>query len=377
MKRDLSAIPINKGVDMSDWFRSALKVDRVGSRVGIALIGFVVAVIALLANKPGLAIIVASLVIPAVLLTELPHRDAFEDEPWWGSLAVLGWGILTGIVVSAIASAIAAEWWIDGAALHVGAAGFGGAAADAEGTPGFGVLLLNGILLPPIAIALGAIGAYAMRRYPVFRNETMDGVTLGVAGGCGLATGSTIVFVWPMISGGGANGGSVADWTALLLGVLVTRPIIFGLTVSFLCAGIWHVALSLRSVDLVFPAAIGLGGAVVFAFGDLLVQPSGTRPELLWQVIVAAGLAVAARVVLTRSLAQDNAGLAVVGSRVVCPNCGVSTPAGLYCASCGAVLGEPARASEETSPNSSNVSTPNVEVSESTAHNATPQPEIT
>lgn len=304
----------------------------------VVIAGAVLALIALLVNNAGLAIIIASLVIPAAGLVELSRRDLFEHEPRWSSPAMLGWGVVVGIVMATIGTIIAAEWWIDGAPLHVGAAGFGGAAADREGTPGFAVLLLNGIVLPALGVAFTAMGPYAMRRFPEFRNEVMDGVTLGAAAGCGLATGTTIVFVWPIITGDHPNGGSVADWTALVMGVLVTRPIIFGLAVAFVCAGLWHVALSQRSADLFIPAGIGLGGAIVFVFGDLLVQPSGTRAELLWHVLVAAALALGARIVMRRALAQDRIAHPTATSRVICPTCGSSTPAGTYCAVCGATL---------------------------------------
>lgn len=312
--------------------------NRDASPTMIAAAGGVLTLLLLLGNRPGLAIVVASLVIPAAALFELNRRDAFEDEPRWAIPAMLGWGALIGIVIGAIGAVIAAAWWIDGAPLHVGAAGFGGAAADREGPPGFAVLVLNGIALSAAGLTLAALGPYALRRYPVFRNEVMDGITLGVAAGSGLATGTTIVYVWPIISGSGPSGGSVADWTALLIGVLITRPIILGLTVGLVCGGVWHVALSQRSVDLSLPVGIGVGGAVLFALGDLLVQPSGTRVELLWHVLVAIGLVLAARVLFGRGLATDRVAGALRVSRVVCPNCGSLTPAGQFCAVCGQPL---------------------------------------
>lgn len=304
----------------------------------IAVAGSLLAVIVLLGNEPGLAIIVASLVIPMAAIVELARRDAFEDEPVWASPAMIGWGVLAGIVMAVIASAIASEWWISGAPLHVGAAGFGGAAADREGTPGVFVLLMNGIVLTAAGLALAAIGPYALRRFPIFRNEVMDGVTLGVAAGSGLATGTTIVYVWPFIGGDHPRGGTVADWTAMLIGVLITRPIIFGLAAGLICAGIWHVSLSQRSFDLSFPVAVGVGGGVLFTFGDLLVQPSGTRPELAWHVVMALGLALASRIVFGRAITQDRSNRAANTTRVVCRNCGALTPAGQFCGSCGAPL---------------------------------------
>jgi hypothetical protein len=330
----------------------------------VAIAGGLLALLSLLANNAGLAIIIASLVIPTAGLVELSRRDLFEHEPRWSSPAMLAWGVVVGIVMATIGAMIAAEWWIDGAPLHVGAAGFGGAAADREGTPGVLVLLFNGVILPALGVVFAAMGPYAMRRFPEFRNEVMDGVTLGAAAGCGLATGSTIVFVWPIISGDRPNGGSVADWTAMLIGVLVTRPIIFGLAVSFVCAGIWHVPMSQRSADLFVPAGIGLGGAIVFVFGDLLVQPSGTRAELVWHVLVAAAFVVCVRFVLTRALAQDRLAHPATVARVICPTCGSSTPDGLFCAKCGAPLkssdieAERAEPSDDFSPAEAEVADP-------------------
>jgi hypothetical protein len=304
----------------------------------IAGAGTVLALLSLLANNAGLAIIFASLVIPVVVIVEITRRDLIKEEPRWSQPAMFGWGVLVGIVLGALGATIAAEWWIDGAPLHVGAAGFGGEVAAAEGSPGFAVLLFNGIVLPVIAVSVAALGPYWMRRYPEFRNEVMDGVSLGAAAGCGLATGTTIVFVWPLVGGGETSGGSVADWTAMLLGVLVTRPVIFGLAVAFVCAGVWHVAITQRSVDLMLPVGAGLGGAIVFAVGDLLIQPSGTRWELLWHLFMMAVLAIAAWFVVARALVQDRQARTVKGPRVVCPTCGAATPVGLFCAVCGSRL---------------------------------------
>jgi hypothetical protein len=298
----------------------------------------VLALLSLLSNNAGLAIIFASLIIPIGLLVELSRRDLVREEPRWTLPAMLGWGIAVGIVMAALGSVVAAEWWIDGAALHVGAAGFGGEAADQEGSAGFAVLLFNGIVLPVLGVTVAALGPYYMRRYPIFRNEVMDGVILGAAAGCGLATGTTIVFVWPILGGGSVSGGSVADWTALVLGVLVTRPIIFGLAVSFVCAGVWHVAMTQRTVDLLLPVAIGSVGVIVFGFGDLLVQPNGTRSELFWHVLVAVALLAAMRIVLARALAQDRLTRLARGTKVICKVCGAMTPPGQFCAACGSPL---------------------------------------
>src|SRR5215213_1139758 len=323
---------------MSGRIRTVIEQQRILSPRNIAIGGAVLALLSLLSNNAGLAIIFASLIIPIRLLVELSRRDLVREEPRWTLPAMLGWGIAVGIVMAVLGSVVAAEWWIDGAALHVGAAGFGGEAADQEGSPGFAVLLFVGIVLPVLGVTVAALGPYYMRRYPIFRNEVMDGVILGAAAGCGLATGTTIVFVWPILGGGSVSGGSVADWTALVLGVLVTRPIIFGLAVSFVCAGVWHVAMTQRTVDLLLPVAIGSGGVIVFGFGDLLVQSNGTRSELFWHVLVAVALLAATRIVLARALAQDRLTRMAGGNKVICSVCGAATPPGQFCAACGSPL---------------------------------------
>jgi len=343
---------------MNDRIRAMFALNRPIQSGFIAAIGALITIVILLTNNPGWAVIVASLILPAIAIVELSRRDVFEEEPKWGAPAALGWGIVVGVVAGILAAAISAEWWVSGATLHVGAGGFGGKTADLAGRPGFGVLLLNGIVIPALAIAFTTLGPFALRRYPVFRNEVMDGVTLGVAAGCGLATGMTVVFVWPIIGGASSNGDTVADWTALLTGTLVTRPIIYGLAAGFVCTGIWHSSISKKSIDLTLPAAIGVGGAIIFSFGDLLIQPSGTRLELLWHGVIAVALVAAARILLTRIVNQDRATQAIISNRVVCPNCGASTPVGVFCALCGATL---------TSPMSTPVSEPIAEAQEPVA----------
>jgi len=315
----------------------------------VAVIGGALALLALLANDPGVAIVIASLIVPAAMLVELPKRDLLENEPRWGAPAMLAWGLLVGVLVSAINAALVAELWIDGAALHVGAAGFGGAAAEREGGAPIVLLLLGGIVMPAVAIALTVAGPVGLRRYPIFRNEVMDGVTLGGAAGGGFATGSTLVFVWPMVAAGRSGGGSAADWTATLIGLFLTRPLIFAIAAALVCVGLWRVAITQHSPDLVVPAACGVGGVIVFALGDLVAQPQGARVELLWHLVAVVGLIFVARPFAAGALAQDRRLVASSRARIICPSCRSMTPPGQFCAVCGRPLAAtPAEAAADT-----------------------------
>lgn len=325
--------------DQLGWMRGRLHAKRLGSPTVILGIGLAITLLLLLANRPGAAIILASLILPIIVAVELPRRDVFENEPRWGSPALVLWGLAVGLLIAALDAWITGNYWIDLAILHVGAAGFGGEAASAAGSPPIGLLLLSGVLLTALAAAGCVAGAIGARRFPEFRNEAMDGVTLGAAAGGGFATGTTIVYLLPLLSDRRTPVASVADWTSTLIGLLVTRPLIYGMAISMICAGVWLVALSQSSRDLLLPVGFGLGGLLLFATVDLIVEPLGTRWELLWH-LVATGLLAAAFTVVFRHAHDHDVRVATGdGSRVVCPQCRAITPIGQFCAHCGATIG--------------------------------------
>lgn len=303
----------------------------------ILLAGLLIALIALLVGAAGIAIAAASAIVPAMTVRYLTDIDVFEGEPALALLAAAGGGLLAGLLISPLNAWLTGELWFNDGVLNIGSAGFGGDFAAAAGAPPIAFLIIQGVFVPILAAALMLAGPMLLRRWRVFRNEVMDGLTLGAAAGAAFGVGNVIVYYFPLIQGDNP-GGNVATWSTTLLGVALIRPLILTATTALIGAGIWRFGLSGQHSALVMPIAAGLGGAIIYTVGSLLVQPSGLRLELLWHAAVLLGLTVICRMVLRGALTFDRRALGKRGARIVCPTCGHVTPAGEFCSNCGKAL---------------------------------------
>jgi RsiW-degrading membrane proteinase PrsW (M82 family) len=337
-----TSAPTNAARSLFGRSLTAAGLPPLGDYARIVAIGIVLIVASLLAGSAGLAILFTVFVIPALTLRYLSSIDLVEREPWYVILAVIVIGGLIGIFMGLIGQGITDQLWIEHADFNVGAAGYGGRFAAAEGEPSALMILFGGMILPAISVLLLMIGPLLFRRLQAFRNEVMDGVTLGAAAGFGFAAATAILYYWSLIGQGKHPTAPLEDWTATLIGLAVVRPLLFGTVTAMIGAGIWHYALSARTADLVVPVVLGLGGLIVYSIGDVLTQPSGTRTELLWNVIILAiGLFIALRLVLRKALRHDRQILGDPSQRTVCPNCHRVTPTGAFCAHCGHPLPPP------------------------------------
>jgi hypothetical protein len=303
---------------------------------GIAVLAVLVA---LLFNNAGIAILLAVFVVPALALLYLTDLDLFEREPWSAILGSLGAGFVIGLIFGTISAWLTGVFWIDGATFYAGAAGYGARFAEAEGAAPIGWILLGGIIIPAVVVIACAVAPILMRRFPVLRNEVMDGLTLGAASGAGYAAATTIVHYWPAIVRDQNPGGDISDWTATLAGLIVVRPLLFASFAALLCASIWQYALDQRSSSLVNGLVAGLGGIVFYSLIDMLIQPAGAAAELIWQLAVLFVMWFVVRRAIRSALAQDALAFGGPGKqRIVCPNCRRLTPDGTFCAHCGAEL---------------------------------------
>lgn len=308
--------------------------------------GAVIILLSLMSNNAGLALIVASAIVPVWIAVTLNQQDVFEKESTVLTTAVGASGMVIGAIFALLSTWLVNGNWFDNGVLNYGAAGFGGRFADLAGTAPFVVWFVNGLLLP--LLGLGAIAAVpiAMRRWPQFRNEVMDGVILCGTSAAGFAIGTAIVFWAPMVSDEGPQT-SVADWTLTTLGVVLLRPIVITLAGAMLGAGIWKYMLTSSVNALILPALASIGGVLLLTFGSLQLQPSGLWPEVVWTLLIAIASFVVYRLVLDLAISSDRKVIDENQARVVCPNCRKITPAGAFCAHCGAVL-EQTRAAAAT-----------------------------
>jgi len=294
--------------------------------------------VALLLNNAGIAILLSVFLVPVLTLLYLTDLDLFEREPWPAIVGALGAGAVIGLLFGTIGAWLTGAFWIEGASFYAGAAGYGARFAESAGSPPIGWILLGGVVIPAIVVIACAIAPVFMRRWPVLRNEIMDGVTLGAATGSGYAAATAVVHYWPAIVHGQNPGGDVSDWTATIVGLIVLRPLIYGAFAAVLCASIWQYAIDQRASSLTRGVVAGVGGIIVFSIVDLLIQPAGAAAELVWQLVVVLALWFVTRSAIRGALRQDALSMTRSGRRVTCPACQRITPDGSFCAHCGAPL---------------------------------------
>ncbi len=299
----------------------------------------VVMFLLLLGESAGVAVLVSLLVLPFVVLFYLTRLDLYEREPWALLAGVVGAGALIGLIGGFLSALIFDRFWFSDSRLNLGAIGFSGISANGEGSVPFGVLLLNGIVIPVLTGAAVLGGPIVLRRWPVFRNEITDGMTLGALAAGGFATVSAFVYFWPSAFEDLPDR-PVSQWTALLAGIVVIRPVVLILAGSLLGIAAWQYASSrdIRSVLVV--GIVGVFGWLALPFGSLLLAPSGAVPEFVWYAAVLVIVGVLFRHALGRSLALDRQVLSTADGerRVVCPNCHRVTPDGSFCSFCRAPL---------------------------------------
>ena len=304
----------------------------------IAIAGIVMFLL-LLGGNASVAILISLLVLPFVVLFYLTRLDLYEREPWALLAGVVGAGALIGLIGGFLSSVILERFWFTDSRLNLGAVGFSGISANGEGSVPIGVLLLSGILIPVLTGATVLGGTIVLRRWPVFRNEITDGMTLGALAAGGFATVSAFVYFWPSAFEDLPDR-PVSQWTALLAGIVVIRPVVLILTGSLLGIAAWQYASSRDIRSVLVLGIAGVFGWLALPLGSLLLAPSGAVSEFIWYAVVLIIVGVLFRQALGRSLALDRRVLEPADGerRVVCPNCHRVTPDGSFCSFCRAPL---------------------------------------
>ena len=316
------------------------------------------AVVALLADEAGFALVVAAVAAPLILVETLVRRDVFDRMAPLVLLGVAAAGIVAGAAVGAVSVVVVDELWLDdrrqqavslGLAdpgLAVASLGLGARAAEGDGSPPLLVLALAGLLLPAAGAGLAMAVPLYLRRWATYRNEVMDGVILGAAAGGGFAIGAAVANLWPLLTGESLVG-DVPEWTVAAIGVVLLKPAILVGATALIGAGIWKYDLTARSGDLLVPLAAGLGWTIAYAFVSLFAGSWSPTIGLIWSLGVLIALAAIARSSVNEAVGHDrrwlNAGL------IVCPQCRSMTPAGKFCSSCRAPLPQQAPAAPAAS----------------------------
>ena len=336
----------------------ALGTARARPLTTLAVIAGVVIFLLLLGGNAGVAVLVSLLVVPAAILFSLTRLDLYEREPWALLASVVGAGALVGLLGGLLSTFFFERFWFSDSRLNLGAVGFSGISANGEGSVPFGVVLLSGILIPVLTGAAILGGPIALRRWPVFRNEITDGMTLGGLAAAAVATVSSFVYFWPSAFDDLPDR-PVSQWTALLAGIVVIRPVVLILAGSLLGIAAWQY-LSTKDMRAVLVAGVaGIFGWLALPLGSLLLTQSGAVTEFIWYAVVLIVVGVLFRQALGRSLATDQQVLSPAEGeqRVVCPNCHRVTPDGSFCSFCRAPLHPEAPSALDSNPTTGPVTT--------------------
>jgi len=86
------------------------------------------------------------------------------------------------------------------------------------------------------------------------------------------------------------------------------------------------------------PVLVGLGGAVVYSLGELLLLNRGTLAVLALHALVLALLLTTLRRTIHEALLLDARAFGLTGGTLVCQSCHRVTEARVFCAHCGTAL---------------------------------------
>ncbi|MGC4107726.1 MAG: hypothetical protein QM753_15500 [Thermomicrobiales bacterium] len=256
--------------------------------------GAILILLALLVNNAGLALTVFSALVPLVLLLTIAGNRGTLLSDSTIVLAITGLGgVIVGGVLGWIAARIGASNWFDEGVLNYGAAGFGGHYAHAAGNAGWLVWLVNGLVLPVVALAAALAIPIALHRSSRFLEATGNGLVLGAAAGAGYAIGTAAVF-WSPLSIHDAPAFPVSDWTLMTIGIAVLQPIVAVLALAALGAAAWRYLSDQQIAPAILPAVCGVGGVLLLRLGSIWIQPRQEHLwlELVWTILVTAGVIV-------------------------------------------------------------------------------------
>lgn len=301
--------------------------------------GALLVMLSLLSNSAGMALVIACAIVPILILLTLNQRDVFESESPLVLAGVTIAGGVAGIIVGWLGKIVVTADWFNTGVLNFGAAGFGGKFAEQAGSASILVWAINGVLLPLVGLAGMVAAPIALRRFNTYRNEVMDGAILTGAGAAGFAIGSAIIFWAPIFNHGGPSI-DVSDWTLMIIGMAILRPVVITLAGAMLGAGIWRYMMTPKTGVLILPAVGSIGGMILLYLGSLWIQPSGGGiwPEALWLVLVGIAVFILYRMVLAAAIEEDRRALGSDGTRLVCPHCHRLTLKGAFCSRCGKPL---------------------------------------
>jgi hypothetical protein len=290
----------------------------------LALLGGAVLVIALAVFRLfPVAVIVAALLMPLLIVLYFYDVDIYEQSPVWAIGWTLGWGTAAGVGVGFLARAL----YPSGFAL-----------IDRGSSQ---LLIRGGLIVPAVGVAVMLIGPVALLRYRLF-NETLDGATFGAATAAAFSAGLAVVAGVGSLRSGLRPAGAQLPWIERLVALGIATPVLAMTAIGIASAALW---LRFRA-PVEDRSALGPAGnpviAILLAF-VLVIGGAVLEPLLatgLWLAALAVlcpiGLVLLRRAIHTGLL--EEADEIPIGPDMICANCHHETASHTFCGNCGIAL---------------------------------------
>lgn len=304
---------------------------------GAITLALLAALVAAAFGVLSIALVLAAIALPAVVLTYVHDHDAWRDEP----ITVIGGAVLLSLALG-VGVGLLDHYFAMSVLL----------AAPDHRLPTLTSILELGVLVPIVAFAAALIAPLLITARSAFRHP-VDAVVICSLSGAALSLGLSVVVQRGAFTHIAARAGEAANafaglrfdpahaaFIALTLGFL--QPIIFATA-----AAMAVVPLRGPGVSVALGLAKGLGLVVLYELATTLLTPYGTRGVMLTTlaalVLAAAGLLGTRDTLHTSLLAEAQAALS--GDRVlsrapdteqICAHCGAAIGAGAaFCQACG------------------------------------------
>jgi hypothetical protein len=281
--------------------------------LGLTLLGFF-----------PVALVVAAVLVPVLMVLYLYVVDVYEDEPLPIIGATMAWGAIAGISFGFVLRAIEST----------SGGGFGNA-------PTLTSNLLNGVAVPLAEGALMVAGPLLLLTQRRF-NDVLDGATFGAASAVSFSGAHLIVQSVSILGSGLRPTGDPLPWVIQLISLGVLQPVIAAGVVGSVTAAFW---LRYRAPIADRPALGYVGVPVVaLVIGAVILVLAGLAKTMLPLIPATAVLAVFAAVALIWLRRALHLGLLqeqreiTDGRTLACPNCGRPTPEHSFCGNCGVSL---------------------------------------
>jgi len=291
-------------------------------RIGFVLGGLVV-VILVAAGLYPIALVVAAVIVPLLIVLYIVDVDVYEDEPARVLGATMAWGAGAGVLFAIVNRAVRPDGLLDGTTPHAVA------------------ILLDGLIAPLAELALIVAGPLALLRYRRF-NDVLDGTTFGVASAAAFSGAYSLVNAVDVLRGGLHPAGDPLPWVLTLFTVAVIRPVLLATASAGVCAALW---LRFRAPvrDRGALGFVGRPGPAIAAAGSLLVVAAlcGSFLDQIAAAVVSGILAATGLIWLRRAihlgLLQESREHPI-GPLIRCANCGRTTERHTFCGRCGIAL---------------------------------------